>query len=92
MRVRQQGHPARRSHRRCPTPDQHPNAFLKEFGIKLEGSALKITDFTKARKDGGLPIVASMDGVQGIYMIHEKDDRITVTDPSGVKLQRITRR
>lgn len=67
-------------------------AFLKEFGIKLEGSALKITDVTKARKDEGFPIIASADGVRGIYTLHEKDDRITVTDPSGVKLQRISRR
>lgn len=67
-------------------------AFLHEFGITLEGARLKFTDFAKARKDGGLPVVASADGVQGIYMIHEKDDRITVTNPAGVKLQRISRR
>lgn len=66
-------------------------AFLHEFGITLEGPRLKFTDFSKARKDGGLPVIASAEGVQGIYTIHEKEDRITVTDPAGVKLQRISR-
>ena len=67
------------------------DAFLKEFGITLEGAPLRLAHLTKALKDGGLPVVASADGVQGIYTLHEKDDRIFVNDPAGVTLPRISR-
>lgn len=79
-------------YKRCHKTSLMKEAFLKEFGIELEGSPLKITDVTKARKGEGFPVIASAGGVRGIYTLHEEDDRITVTDPAGVKLQRISRR
>ncbi|MCC3292971.1 hypothetical protein [Arthrobacter sp. zg-Y1110] len=79
-------------YKRCHKTSFMKEAFLEEFGITLAGSPLRFSDFTKARKDGGFPFIASVDGVRGIYTLHEKDDRISVTDPAGVKLQRISRR